>query len=79
MRELLGELLLECGTTASAEYEAALRVAPHRLAALFGVARAADAARGKSYYKQIVEQCSRADGDRSEIENARAQVAQERD
>lgn len=81
MRELLGELLLEehDGKQALVEYEVALRLAPHRLAALFGAARAADAAgdaaKAKSYYGQIVEQCDRADGDRAEIRQARAQRA----
>ncbi len=78
MRELLGELLLEQhdGKHALLEYETALRLAPHRLAALYGAGRAAeasgDAARAKGYTAQIVEQCSGADGDRTEIKYARA-------
>jgi hypothetical protein len=78
MRELLGELLLEQhdGKQALVEYEAALRRTPHRLAALYGAARAAEAAgepaKARTYYAQIVEQCSRADGDRTEIKQARA-------
>ena len=44
-REQLGELLLELGRPKEAlvEYEAALKRAPHRLAGLYGAARAADA------------------------------------
>lgn len=82
LRELLGELLLEQhdGKHALLEYETALRHTPHRLAALYGAARAAeaadDAAKARSYYAQIVEQCSRADGDRAEIKQARARRAQ---
>ncbi len=82
LRELLGELLLEQhdGKHSLVEYETALRHAPHRLAALYGAARAAeeadDAAKAKSYYAQIVEQCTRADGDRAEIKQARARIAQ---
>jgi hypothetical protein len=82
MRELLGELLVEQhdGARALVEYETALRLAPHRLTALSGAARAAEAAgevaRGKGYYRQIVEQCSRADGDRAEITYARAHTAE---
>jgi hypothetical protein len=81
MRELLGELLLEQhdGPHALIEYETALRRAPHRLAALYGATRAADAAgdagKAKSYYAQIVEQCNRADGDRVEIKEARERLA----
>ena len=81
MRELLGELLLEQndGAQALIEYETALRRAPHRLAALYGAARAADAggdaAKAKSYYAQIVEQCNSADGDRAEIKQARERLA----
>jgi hypothetical protein len=85
MRELLGELMLEQHDSKQAlvEYETALRRAPHRLAALYGAARAAEAAadaiKAKSYYAQIVEQCSGADGDRAEIKLARAHRAQERE
>jgi hypothetical protein len=78
MRELLGELLLEQhdGKQALVEYETALRLAPLRLAALYGAARAAeaagDAAKAKNYFAQMVEQCSGADADRPEIRYARA-------
>ncbi|MGO9066153.1 MAG: hypothetical protein ACLQIH_15620 [Myxococcaceae bacterium] len=80
MRELLGELLLEeyDGNRALVEYETALRLAPHRLAALYGAARAADAAgdaaKAKRYFAQIVEQCTHADGDRAEIKQARERL-----
>ena len=76
MRELLGELLLEesDGNRALVEYETALRLAPHRLAALYGAARAADAAKAKRYFGQIVEQCTHADGDRAEIKQARERL-----
>jgi hypothetical protein len=85
MRELLGELMLEQhdGKQALLEYETALRRTPHRLAALYGAARAADAAvaaaKANGFYAQIVEQCANADGDRVEIRQARAHRAVERD
>ena len=81
MRELLGELLLEQhdGKHALLEYETALRLAPRRLAALYGAARAADlagdSAKAKSYYAQMVEESNHADGDRAEIKQARAYSA----
>jgi len=80
MRELLGELSLEQhdGQHALVEYETALRLAPHRLAALYGAARAAEALgdldKAQSYWTQIVEQCSGADGDRAEIKQARERL-----
>jgi tetratricopeptide (TPR) repeat protein len=80
MRELLGELLLEQHDAAHAllEYQTALRLAPHRLAALYGAARAedamGDATMAKAYYKQIVEQCSNADEERAEVKQARQRL-----
>ncbi len=85
MRELLGELLLEQHDAKQGlvEYETALRLAPYRLAALYGAARAADAAgdarKAKGYYTKMVEQCSHADGDRAEIKQALARAAELRD
>jgi tetratricopeptide (TPR) repeat protein len=84
MRELLGELLLEQhdGKHALIEYQTALRLAPRRLAGLYGAARAADlagdSAKAKSYYAQMVEQSNGAGGDRAEIRQAREYSARER-
>jgi hypothetical protein len=80
MRELLGELLLEQhhGRQALIEYQTALRLSPHRLAALYGAARAGDATGeaeiAQDYYRQIVEQCSTADGERLELQQARRRL-----
>ena len=80
-REQLGELLLELGrpSEALAEFEAALKRAPRRLAGLYGAARAAqragNAARPRVYYGEIVEMTKGSDGRRPEVKEARALVA----
>ena len=81
-REQLGELLLELGRPAEAlaEYEAALRRAPRRLAGLYGAGRAARlagaAARARAHYGEIVAQTANGDAARREIVEARAFTAQ---
>jgi hypothetical protein len=81
-REQLGELLLELGSPAAAlaEFEASLRRAPRRLAALLGAGRAADlageATAAARYYREVVELTANGDGARPEIRAARAFAAQ---
>jgi tetratricopeptide (TPR) repeat protein len=80
-RELLADLLLETGQPAGAlrEYEADLRLNPNRFNALYGAARAAELA-GRSataaqYYRQLLDMCRAADGDREELRRARQFLA----
>ena len=81
-RELLGEMLLELKQPGQAvvEFEATLRTAPNRFNALSGAARAAklsgDGEKAKSYYAMLLAICERADGDRPELRDARARLAQ---
>lgn len=81
-RELLGEMLLQLKQPAQAvaEFEATLRGAPNRFNALSGAARAAnlsgDREKAKSYYSELLAICDRADGDRPELRDARALLAQ---
>ena len=81
-RELLGEMLLELKQPAQAvvEFETALRTAPNRFNALAGVARAAKLAgndeKAKIYSAKLLANCERADGDRPELDDARALLAQ---
>jgi tetratricopeptide (TPR) repeat protein len=76
-RELLGDMLLELNQPAEAlaEYQAALRVAPNRFNALSGAAHAAeklgDLKRARLYYTQLLDLCAHADGDRTELQDAR--------
>jgi len=80
-RELLGEMLLELKQPALAvvEFEATLRTAPNRFNALSGGARAAklagDNEKARNYYAKLVALCDHADGDRPELEEARALLA----
>lgn len=77
-RELLGDMLLELNQPAEAlvEYQAALRAAPNRFNTLSGAAHAAerlgDLKRARIYYTQLLTICAHADGDRSELQDARA-------
>jgi tetratricopeptide (TPR) repeat protein len=77
-RELLGELLLETRepALALAAFEAALKMAPNRLGALHGAARAAEAARdskkARRYYRKVLAQAKRAHAARAEPAAARA-------
>lgn len=80
-RELFGEMLLELNRPAPAlaAFEATLRVAPERLNALYGAARAAELAgdreKAASYYTKLASNCEKADGDRPEVRNARVFLA----
>jgi tetratricopeptide (TPR) repeat protein len=80
-RELLGEMLLELKQPALAvvEFEATLRTAPNRFNALSGSARAAklagDNEKARSYYVKLLALCDHADGERPELEEARALLA----
>jgi tetratricopeptide (TPR) repeat protein len=80
-RELLGEMLMELSQPAQAmvEFEATLRTAPNRFNALSGAAHAAklsgDSEKAKSYYTKLLALCSHADGDRSELQDARSLLA----
>jgi hypothetical protein len=77
-RELLGEMLLELKQPALAmvEFEATLRTAPNRFNALSGSARAAklagDNEKARSYYVKLLALCDHSDGERPELEEARA-------
>ena len=77
-RELLGDMLLKVNQPAEAlvEFEAVLRTAPNRFNALAGAARAAalsgDNKKAKKYYTQLLGNCENADGDRSELRDARS-------
>jgi tetratricopeptide (TPR) repeat protein len=77
-REMLGDMLLQLKQPAQAmiEFEAVLQTAPNRFNALAGAARAAklsgDEEKAKNYYAKLMSICERADGDRRELEEARA-------
>jgi tetratricopeptide (TPR) repeat protein len=77
-REQLGELLLELGRPAEAlrEFETSLRDTPGRFNGVYGAARAArlasDRRKARGYYEQLVALCLRGDGERPELEEARA-------
>jgi hypothetical protein len=81
-RELLGEMLLELKQPAQAmvEFEATLRTAPNRFNALAGAAHAAklsgDTEKAKDYSAKLLAICDHADGDRPELQDARALLAQ---
>jgi len=81
-RELLGDMLLELNQPrqAMAEFDAVLQTAPNRFNALSGAGRAAklsgENARAKAYYAKLLAICEQADGDRPELRDARALVAQ---
>ena len=80
-RELMGDLLMQAGQPAQAlaEYEASLRLNPNRFNGLYGAARAAELAgiTGKAamYYRQLLDICVAADGERQEIRHARVFLA----
>jgi tetratricopeptide (TPR) repeat protein len=77
MRELLADLLLEQGDAAGAlsEYETAMKNAPERLRGLYGAAKAAEASgneeKAGAYFRRLLTLTRDADGDRSEIREAR--------
>lgn len=77
-REQLGEMLAELGrpSEALAEYEAAMKRAPRRLAGLYGAARSAkqagDSSKARQYYAELAELTKASDGQRTEVKEARA-------
>ena len=81
MRELYADLLLETGQAAPAlrEFEAALKENPNRYRALYGAARAAEAAGEKQkaadYFAKLVKVAEKADSDRAEIAQAKMFLA----
>lgn len=81
-RELLADMLLELKQPAQAmmEFEATLRTAPNRFNALSGAAHAAklsgDNEKAKTYYAKLLALCEHGDGDRPELQDARALLAQ---
>jgi hypothetical protein len=81
-RELLGEMLLELKRPAAAlpEFEASIQKDPNRLRGLYGAARSAelasDDAKAREYYVRLVEVCAKADGERSELKQAKRFLAQ---
>jgi len=80
-REQLGELLLELKQPAAAltEFEASFRNTPERFNGLYGAARAAkmagDQKAAGSYYTKLLALAREADSPRSEIQEARAFLA----
>ena len=81
MRELLGDLLMEQHQFAQAltEYETALQSTPNRLRGLYGAAKAAEGAgqpeKATAYFSKLVELTKDADGERTEIREAKAFLA----
>jgi hypothetical protein len=81
-RELFGEMLLESKQPEAAleAFEATLRAAPGRFNALSGAARAAklsgDREKAKSYYAKLLVNCGQANGDRSEVRDAKLFLGQ---
>jgi hypothetical protein len=79
--EQLGDLLLLVNKPgdALAEYEKSLAVAPNRFNSLYGAAKAAhltgDDKKAKEYYSLLVNQCTDADTETPELEEARSFVA----
>ena len=66
-REMLGEMLLRLNQPADAlkEFEATMKKEPNRFRAVFGAAKAAEAAadraKARTYYEQLLKICERAD------------------
>jgi hypothetical protein len=81
MRELFGDLLLAAGqgSAAYAEYVQSLKQHPNRYRAIYGAARAAEAAgdgqHAVDYYTQLLELAKESDGARQELPQARAYLA----
>jgi tetratricopeptide (TPR) repeat protein len=77
-RELLAEMLLELKRPAEAvrEFETVLASSPGRFNALYGAGHAAqlagDAAKAKTHFSKLVQNCQKADTERSELREARA-------
>jgi tetratricopeptide (TPR) repeat protein len=76
-RELLGYMLIENGQPKEAlvEFEAVMKKEPNRFLAIYGAAKAAEAAKqpakAKGYFRQIVEMCKEAGSERPELVYAR--------
>jgi tetratricopeptide (TPR) repeat protein len=85
LRELLADLLLEAKRPkeAYAEYLASLKQYPNRFRALYGAARAAEAAGDSSnaaaYYRQLIDLAGHADTIRPEVQRARDYTARRHD
>src|SRR5258706_7490168 len=83
MRELLGDLLLEQRQPGPAltEYETSLLSTPNRLRGLYGAAKAAKATnqseKATAYFRKLAELTKDADGDRAEINEAKASLIQQ--
>jgi hypothetical protein len=81
-RELLGEMLLELNDAAQAlqAFEALQQVEPNRFRGLYGAGRAAALAgerdKARTFYTQLVALAAHADGERPELTEARALLAQ---
>jgi tetratricopeptide (TPR) repeat protein len=81
MRELLGDMLREQGQPAAAlkEYEISMKNAPNRLRGYYGAAKAAEAAGDKkkaaTYMRSLAQLTRAADSDRTEIREAKQQLA----
>jgi len=81
-RELLGDMLLEMKQPAEAlvAFESTLRAAPNRFNSLSGAAHAAKLAgndeKAKTYYAKLLSMCEHANGDRRDLQDARALLAQ---
>ncbi|HKD11392.1 MAG TPA: hypothetical protein VKE50_04925 [Thermoanaerobaculia bacterium] len=81
MRELLGDMLLEAGDTASAlkAFETSLTIAPNRLRSYAGAARASellgDVGKARLYHQKIIDACSQADTERPELVASRRYLA----
>jgi tetratricopeptide (TPR) repeat protein len=79
-RELLGFMQLENNQPkeALAAFEAVMKKEPNRFLAIYGAAKAAEAtkqaAKAKTYYKQIVEMCRDAGTERPELQQARTRA-----
>jgi tetratricopeptide (TPR) repeat protein len=83
LRELLGDLLLETGQPGSAlaEYKRSLAGAPNRYRALYGAAKAADAAgdhaAARDYFQQFARLAGNANAARPELGEATAYLQRE--
>jgi len=81
-RELLGEMLLELNDPAQAltAFEASHRVEPNRFRGLYDAARAAELAgqreKARTYYEQLIALSEKSDGERPELKEAKAFLAQ---
>ena len=77
-RELLGDMLLDLKQPARAleVYEASIRGEPNRFHSVAGAARAAelagDTSRARQHYTRLLTIAGTADGDRPELQRARA-------